>query len=618
MEARQTQLFKILDGRRQYLIPIYQRTYSWTKKQCQQFWEDIVRVSEDKNTFGHFIGSIVYIGEGIYQASDISQLQVIDGQQRLTTILLLLTALGDAIEDSKVSNGISKVKIQNSFLFNRDEEGEKRYKLILTQSDKNTLINILEGAEISENYSRNLVTNYEFFKEQIKNTNINLESLYRGILKLFIVDISLNSDRDDPQLIFESLNSTGLELSQADLIRNHVLMGLERKKQNEIYTNYWHKIEENFGHSEDTEYFDRFMRDYLTIKMHYIPKEKEVYSIFKKFYKMENKSVEEIVSDIYHYSKFFTTLALEKTNDVNIRQKIQDINSLPVDVAYPFLLQIYFDFDNETISREQFLEILDLVESYVFRRQICGIPTNSLNKTFTGLYDLIDKENYLTSLKSVLILKETYRKFPNDAEFHEQFQVKNVYNFRSRSYLFRKLENFERKEFVNIDEYTLEHIMPQNDKVPQVWIDELGENWKEIHEKFLHKAGNLTLTGYNSELSDKSFKEKQSMEGGFKDSPIRLNLDLTTLENWNEHEIQKRSKRLADKILKIWKFPNVPQKILDKYRPVNEEEDDEFEASSHAAKLAWATRRSLNPKKFGEPNDEDLRLLAEKYKKKIL
>ena len=586
MKATQTQLSKILDGRRQYIIPIYQRTYRWEKKQCQQFWEDIVKVSENENISGHFIGSIVYIEEGLYHASDISQLRVIDGQQRLTTILLLLTALGDAIENSKVSNGISKVKIQNSFLFNRDEEEEKRYKLILTQSDKNTLIDILEGKEILENSSSKLVTNYEFFKEQIKNTNIDLKSLYHGILKLIIVDISLDSNYDDPQLIFESLNSTGLELSQADLIRNYVLMGLKPQEQNEIYTNYWYKIEENFEHSEGTEHFDRFMRDYLTIKMHDIPKEKEVYSVFKKFFKMENKSVEELVPNIYHYSKFFTTLAFEKTNDVDIRQKIHDINSLPVDVAYPFLLQVYFDFDNETISREQFLEILDVVESYVFRRQICEIPTNSLNKTFAGLYDLIDKENYLTSLKSVLIHNETYRRFPNDVEFYTQFQVKNVYNFRSRNYLFRKLENFERKELVNIDEYTLEHIMPQNDKVPQVWRNELGENWKEIHEKFLHRVGNLTLTGYNSELSDKSFKEKQSIEGGFKDSPIRLNLDLTTLENWNEHEIQKRSKILADKILKIWKFPFVPQTILEKYHPTNEERDDEFEVSSRAAKLA--------------------------------
>ena len=610
MKASQTQLFKILDGRKQYLIPIYQRTYSWTKKQCEQLWADIIRISENENTSVHFIGSIVYIEDGLNQASDISHLRIIDGQQRLATILLFLTALGEAIEANKSSNGISKVKIQNAYLLNRDEEGEKYYKLILTQSDKNTLMDILDGRELSENSSKNLVNNYEFFKEQIKNCNLDLDSLYRGFLKLIIVDIALDN-HDNPQLIFESLNSTGLELSQADLIRNYVLMGLERQVQNEIYKNYWYKMEENFGHSDGSEYFDRFMRDYLTIKINVIPKENEVYSTFKRFFKMENKPVEELVKDIYYYSKFFTFLAFVKTPDSNIAQKIHDINSLRVDVAYPFLLEIFVDFDKNVISREEFLEILDLLESYVFRRQICDIPTNSLNKTFAGLYKMINKTDYLPSLKSVLVLKESYRRFPTDAEFFQQFQVKNIYNFRSKNYLFRKLENFERKELVNIDEYSIEHIMPQNENVPSVWREELGENWQEIHERFVHKVGNLTLTGYNSELRDKSFKEKQNIEGGFRDSPIRLNSGIATLEHWNKQEIQKRSKRLADKALNIWNFPKVQQESLERYQPIKEEHNN-FETSSNAAKLAWATRRVENPEKFGKPTSEDLNLLAKK------
>ena len=266
----------------------------------------------------------------------------------------------------KTSNGISKVKIQNSFLFNRDEEGKKRYKLILTQSDKNTLISILEDTELPENYSRNIVDNYQFFKEQIAKTNIDLESLYIGFLKLMIVDIVLESRFDNPQLIFESLNSTGLELSQADLIRNYVLIGLPRQKQNEIYTKYWYKIEKSFRDGDSSiKYFDQFMKDYLTIKTHSIPKEREIYSVFKRFYTNEitqNKtSEEELVQDIYHYSKFFTILAFEKTDDDEILQKIKDINSLRVNVSYPFLLRVYFDFDKGVISREQLLVILDLV-----------------------------------------------------------------------------------------------------------------------------------------------------------------------------------------------------------------------------------------------------------------
>ena len=249
----------------------------------------------------------------------------------------------------------------------------------------------------------------------------------------------------------------------------------------------------------------------------------------------------------------------------------------------------------------------------MFRRQICEIPTNSLNKTFPGLYDLIDKENYLPSLKAALIHKDSYRRFPNDVEFSNQFQVKNVYNFKSRNYLFRKLENLERKEIVSLDEYTLEHIMSQNEKVTDEWREELGENWKEIHEQFLHRVGNLTLTMYNSPLSDKSFKEKQCMEGGFKDSPIRLSSDIAKIEHWNKDEIQKRSKMLSDKALEIWKFPDISQETLNQYTYKPEDEDDEeFESSSHSAKLAWATRRYQDPNRYGFLSDEDIDLLDEK------
>jgi uncharacterized protein with ParB-like and HNH nuclease domain len=610
MDARKTQFFKVLDGRKQFTIPIYQRTYSWEITQCKQLWDDIVKVSKDDENVGHFIGSIVFIEEGEYLSSDITHLHLIDGQQRLTTILLLVSALGDAVEQKGKSEGLSKTKIQNTFLFNVDEEEENHYKLILTQSDKDTLINILEGLELSEKSSRNLVTNFEFFKEQISNSEIDLDAIYKGILKLITVEISLGKD-DDAQSIFESLNSTGLELSQADLIRNYVLMGLERQEQTRIYKNYWFKIEEGFGHSEGTDIFDRFMRDYLTIKTHNLVNEKEVYTIFKKIFYNKEKT-EELVKDIHYYSKFFTILSFGETKDKEIKEKIQNINNLPAIVAYPFLLQVYSDYDKKEISREVLLEILDLVESYVFRRQICAIASSSLNKTFARLYDVIKKEDYLTSFKAGLSLMDDYRRFPNDDEFQDMFQVRNVYNFKSRKFLFRKLENFERKERVNTEEYTLEHIMPQNASVPQVWRDELGENWREVHETYLHKVGNLTWTGYNPELSDKSFKEKQNMEGGFKNSPILLNDSLRTLEIWNEVEIKKRSKLLADKALKIWKHPNLSQEILSKYHPIEEEDGDEFESSSLAAKLAWATRRYLNPEKWGEPTSEDLKLLSQK------
>lgn len=591
MKAIQSQLFKILDGSKQFRIPIYQRTYSWTEKQCETLWDDIVRVSKNKDIPGHFIGSIVYIERGIYQASDISQLLVIDGQQRLTTLSLLLSAFAKVVEEKGDTKEITKSKIQNSFLFNRDEIGEKQYKLILTQSDKDTLISILEDKELPEKFSKNIVNNYKFFQDKILQSEISLDDLYKGILKLIIVDISLDSNYDNPQLIFESLNSTGLELAQADLIRNFVLMGLEQKQQEKIYENFWYPMEQSFGHAEGSKQFDRFMRDYLTIKTGQIPNIDDVYSSFKEYFISGNKSVEKIVSDIHYFAKFFTKLVFETEQEPKLKQIIRDINTLKVEVAYPFLLEVYVDYDQGKITKDEILDIFSMVESYVFRRAICDIPTNSLNKTFANLPSAIEKDKYIESIKAAFCLKDSYRRFPKDDEFRSQLIVKNVYNTRRIiKHLLDKLENYDRKEHVNVDDYTLEHIMPQNKNLSQEWKNDLGPKWMDIHEMYLHTAGNLTLTGYNSELGDKSFLEKRDMEGGFAHSPIRINSTLSKLEHWNEEEIVKRANSLADMAIKIWRYPSISEEALAKYSIVEEDDDDDDDAESKTP--TWDIRLS--------------------------
>jgi len=561
MKADEANLLRFMNGPKQFIIPIYQRTYSWTLKECKQLWDDMIKAGKDDKMSSHFLGSIAYVEKGLYQISTIPKLLLIDGQQRLTTISLLLSALTEVLKSP--INEMSSDKLKNYYLINRDEEKEKRYKLILTKSDKEALFKIIDHKELPDEDSQRIKENYEFFTEQISRSDI--EEVLKGLNKLIIIDVSLDRERDNPQLIFESLNSTGLELTQADLIRNYILMGLEKQEQDNLYTNYWSPMEKSFGYAKYSALFDRFMRDYLTIKTGKIPNIKDVYSVFK-LYAQKFKDIRELVADIYKYSKYFVNIALEKEQDNEIKAIFSDINTLKVDVSYPFLLQVYEDYKQERITKEEFMQILRYVESYVFRRAICGIPTNSLNKTFANLYKEIKPENYLESFEAALLLKDSYRRFPRDEEFKEQLVIKDVYNFRSRNYLLRKLENHNRKELVNVESYTIEHIMPQNENLSDEWKQELGENWKEIHDKYLHTIGNLTLTGYNPELSDKPFKEKRDMEGGFAYSPIRLNQSLAKLEHWNEKEILNRARTLVDLAVQIWICPELDQETLNKYK----------------------------------------------------
>jgi predicted transport protein len=383
----------------------------------------------------------------------------------------------------------------------------------------------------------------------------------------------LEREKDNPQLIFESLNSTGLDLSQADLIRNYVLMGQELDLQTELYENYWYPMESNYGNDYTTT-FNWFMRDYLSVKTNQIPRIDRVYESFKNFVetdKTDNRIID-VVKDIYKFSEYYVNMVLNKEPDKDLNRAFKNIAKLKVDVSYPFLLPVYDDYTTGKINKDQFLSVTNYVENYVFRRAICGIPTNSLNKTFATLYKTFDKVNYVEGIEAAFQLMEGYKRFPTDTEFEKEITIKDLYNFRSRNYLLSKLENFNRKEFVNVDEYTIEHILPQNPDLSPTWQKMLGENWKQIQETYLHTLGNLTLTGYNSELSDRSFLEKKTIEGGFNKSPIRINSFLQQTDDWNEQTIQARASELASLATQIWKSPTLPPDVLDKYRPKEEKE----------------------------------------------
>ncbi len=581
MKATEAKLLEFMKKSPQFVIPIYQRTYSWTEIECRKLWDDIIRTGENEEINAHFVGSIVYIEKGLYSITSQSPLLVIDGQQRLTTLSLLIAALADKLDQlpsgkQELIEGFSPRKLRNYYLVNPEEEAERHYKLILSNTDRDSLIAVVSGNEMPKNHSIRIMKNYERFKEWIEDNSSNLEVLCKGIAKLIVVDIALSRDQDNPQLIFESMNSTGKELTQADLIRNYILMGLEIKQQTLLYENYWRPMEMDFGQEAYSSDFDSFMRHYLTVKTGRIPRISEVYDAFKEYsMTMKSKGIDigNIVEDIRRFSRFYCAMTLNQENDKELRIAFNDLKELKVDVAYPMLLEVYDDYKSGVLTKDDFANVIRLVETYVFRRNICSIPTNSLNKTFSTFMKTVDRKNYLESIKAQFILLPSYRRFPNDIEFVKELKTRDLYNIPRRSYWLRRLENFNRKELVEVDQYTIEHIMPQNPNLSEAWKHELGPDWQRIHETWLHTIGNLTLTGYNSEYSDKSFAEKRDMENGFKDSPIKMNQSLRNINVWNEDAITERAKALSDMAVKVWESPKLSNDVLDSYRPAIKEKN---------------------------------------------
>lgn len=555
MDAAVIPILRFLQGPKQFFIPIFQRMYSWEKHHCQQLLDDVVRVGENPNVSSHFLGSIVYMQPAPQNEGVVRRLLVIDGQQRLTTLSLLLSVLGTAIDEQGIDIGIDPKRLSNYYLFNAEEEGDLRYKQFLTKHDKETLICLLEKKALPANPSSLLRDNYGFFQDQLRD--IDITTVYKGIQKLKIVDIVLDGTEDNPQLIFESLNSTGLNLSPADLIRNYVLMGQEESFQNRLYEAFWFPMEESFE-DQYAKRFDRFVRDYLTFKTRQIPNIKKVYEKFKEYVPTTGTSLEleDHVKDLSRYAKHYVDIALLQEKDPELRACLEDIHELRVEVSYPFLLEVYEDYKNDLIEKADLIQILRLIESYVFRRAVCNWPTNRLNSIFATLMPKVDKNDYLKSLKKAFSEMRTYSHYPTDLEFKLELLCRDVYNFKVPKYLLRKLENQERpKEPINIEKFTIEHVMPQT--LTKEWQQELGENYSQIHDKLLHTIGNLTLTGYNSEYQNLSFKEKRDMpKTGFRTSPLYLNESLAHEVKWNEEAILARGSELVKRALEIWIYPD--------------------------------------------------------------
>lgn len=566
LQAGETTLNKLLNTSRQFIVPIFQRNYSWQKSQYEQLWFDILRASKFKEKQNHFIGSIVYIDMGT-PAGRPQQLLLIDGQQRLTTISILLCAIKDYVQKFNLETKlINLAKIKNQFLYNSDEIDEDKYKLLLNVQDKETYIKLIDNTIFTVNKpATNIIKCYEFFYEHIEDfikQDGQIDEIYAGIFKLSLVSISLDKDSDNPQMIFESMNSTGKDLSQTDLLRNYLLMDLTPEKQTRLYKTYWKPMEELFGediYKNDVNKFDYFIRDFLTLKSDtgYICKINNVYENFKRYYLDNNCEKFAVLKDLFTYAKYYACIDLLQEKDDELKLYWQEFKKLDSHVVYPFLLKLYDDYSRQILIKEDFKKILQVVISYLWRRAICEIPTNSLSKTFATLYQAVDKEDYVNSIIKAFVFKSSYKRFPSDYEVREKLQTKDIYHFRLRKYLLEALENYYHKEPIDLNtaNYTIEHIMPQNIEHNLSWQQMLGEDWQEVHSLYLHSLGNLTITGYNAEMSNKSFWEKVNGKSGFKHSHLKLNESIAQCDVWNKKAIQRRTNILTDIILKIWKYP---------------------------------------------------------------
>lgn len=571
MRAFDTTFMNFIGQNQQLKIPIYQRKYSWEKKQCDQMLKDIEEIGKTENKT-HFMGSIVYQSSGNLMPVH----TIIDGQQRITTLSLLLAAFVDFLNlDNRYEEEIeiTSKKIVNKYLLNIDEEGENFYELQLTEDDNNIYIKIIRNLLVDEKHQfseedkkSRLYKTYEFFSNRINEENYKY--IWKGILQLTLVCIIL--ENEFPQSIFESLNSTGKGLESTDLIRNFLLMNLTSTQQNTIYNPYWHDIESLFEDSKES--FDVFIKYYLNVKYNNAVGG-NIYEAFKAFRKnyddLENfEAIEKIVNDVNTYKNYYRFIVFDKEDNPKLRKSFKSLNQLPYTIVRPFMMQLYHDYKNHHLDLEEFIEIINYTESYMFRRSICNLDSQSLKGFFAKMYINLDHDDYLESYKYILKTKTGKSKMPTDEDFEKYFKTEDVYHSNINKYVLLKLTNFNSTETTNIDECNIEHIMPQNTNLSKEWQEELGiDDWETVHETYLHTIGNLTLTGSNSKLGDKTFIEKRTMDNGYDDSTINLNqyFQDNDITHWNKEEIIKRSDALFEEALKIWQYPEISDETKEKY-----------------------------------------------------
>ena len=569
MKGSASHLLEFLEGsRKRFIIPVYQRNYDWKTENCKQLFDDLVQVIRE-NKQSHFFGSIVSY------AHLRDEVVLIDGQQRITTVSLILIAMINAMKQGVMESEDSNLVdiLQDTYIIDKYRKEERKVRLKPFRDDCNAFDRLIFNKEEDYVADSKVTHNYHYFYDRITNLKeLTMDELYRAIDSLEIIDIVLEPEHgDDPQLIFESLNSTGLDLTEADKIRNFILMGLQPDIQEKYYDDYWNKIENCTG-SE----LDSFVRNYLTIETGVIPNIRNVYQAFKAFAK--GKDIQQLLGQMLTYATAYKKLTTFDLGDSEANEIAKRLDLLDMTVAYPFLMAFMIYASDTGIYEKELVPVLSCIESFIFRRLMCDLPTNALNKIFATLHKFVVKnkkesDTYSDVMIYYLETRKLSSTFPKDEEFLNGFTTKNIYAMRgkNKTYLFERLENGSSKEkndiVGNIAEgiLTIEHIMPQT--LSPWWKQELGENFESIHEKWLHTISNLTLTGYNSTYSNKSFAEKKTIENGFMQSGLRLNQYIAKFDQWTEKELEERKKDLSDRALKIWTYPST------NFVPVKKEDD---------------------------------------------
>ena len=551
----------------QFVIPVFQRDYSWTEEQCRQLWNDVMSVASGGSDAKHFIGSIVYTAtEG--GSAVFTRWLLIDGQQRLTTVMLLLAALRDHLTESGWEGEDPTPRLlDRQLLRNHDELERRTFKLVLRRHDNDTLRAILDGDELPQQPSERIKDNYEYLKELVAAEDPRV--VYQGIGRLEIVDVRLQSG-DDPQLIFESLNSTGVELSQSDLIRNFILMGLGVSEQDRLYHKFWYKMELLFRGHEPT--FDSFARDYvaLTTEARKQGRADDVYRDFRRVFPRfggPDVSLDDALGEMLRFARYYVAFRLGRGEPPDLVSPLRRLRRL-VDVPTILVMRLFDCHDRaNTLTGREFRKALWLLESYVMRRAVCGLQTRGYWPVFANLAYRIDEVRPLESLSVDLARQSDNYRFPTDQEFQSQLQQQNLYGKRVCRVILERLENHDAKERTDTRTYSIEHIMPQNERLHSEWRDMLGgEKWRAVQDEWLHRLGNLTLTGYNPEYSDRPFAEKKSCRGGFEDSAVRLNKFVREQNVWTEQQMEERGFLLSKHALDVWPPLKVRPELLEAAR----------------------------------------------------